>query len=460
MAGQGGKGGGAVQAPNNNLPKPPGLTDRGTFFNDQGVEMMPMRGPGGAAPIPLSEYNEKYGQQSMGRMPRNDLMLPPPTQPPQQPFNVNNAAATGLQNSMGATTNLLNSPIDQGAYANAATLGLGQSMGTTSNLTGSPIDQAAYSNAATTGLGQALGTTGDLTSGLINQTGYRDAGASGLGQSMDTTSDIMSGPLNVDQFNNPYQQQVVDTVQQDIERQRQLAMNNLGAQAQAAGAYGGSRQGVAEGVTNAEYGRMAANALAPLRAQGYNTSVANAMADRSARLGAAGQLGNLANTALGNAFTDRTQQLGAAGQQGNLANTILGNVFNARGQQLGAAGQQGNLANTMLGNVFNARGQQMGAAGQLSNMANQAFNTGRTINQDLANQGLLQQSLQQALIDAARGDFANYASAPMNSLTTPLAALGASPKPYQQTTSQNPGLLGTLGALKYIMGPQAAALPF
>lgn len=396
MAGQGGKGGGAVQAPN--------LTDRGTFFNDQGVEMMPMRGPGGAAPIPLSEYNEKYGQQPMGRPRLGGGM--PPMQPAQQPFNVNDAAATGLQNSMGATTNLLNSPINQGAYANAATMGLGNSMGTTAG----------------------------LTSGLLNQTGFRNAGTAGLGQSMDTTSNIMSGPLNVDQFNNPYQQQVVDTVQQDIERQRQLAMNNLGAQAQASGAYGGSRQGVAEGVTNAEYGRMAANALAPLRAQGYNTSVANAMADRSARLGAASQLGSLANTTIGNAFTDRNQMLGAAGQQGN-------------------------LANSMLGNVFNARNQQMGAAGQLSNMANQAFNTGRTINQDLMNQGLLQQSLQQSLIDAARGDFANYASAPMNSLTVPLAALGASPKPYQQTTSQSPGALGLLGALNYIINPGAAAIP-
>ena len=397
MAGQGGKGGGAVQAPN--------LTDRGTFFNDQGVEMMPMRGPGGAAPIPLSEYNEKYGQQPMGRPMLGGGM--PPMQPPQQPFNVNNAAATGLQNSMGATTNLLNSPINQGAYANAATMGLGNSMGTTAG----------------------------LTSGLLNQTGFRNAGTAGLGQSMDTTSNIMSGPLNVDQFNNPYTEQVVDTVQQDIERQRQMALNNLGAQAQASGAYGGSRQGVAEGVTNAEYGRMAANALAPLRMQGYNTSVANAMADRSARLGAAGQLGNLANTTIGNAFTDRNQMLGAAGQQGN-------------------------LANSMLGNVFNARGQQMGAAGQLGNLSNQAFNTGRTINQDMSNQGLLQQSLQQALIDAARGDFGNYAQSPINSLNVPLAALGASPKPMNTTaTPASPGLLGYLGALKYIMGPQAAAIP-
>ena len=207
-------------------------------------------------------------------------------------------------------------------------------------------------------------------------TNVNQAAAQGLGNAMDFTNQAMGGPLNVGAFNNPYQQQVIDNTAQDIERQRQMAINNLGAQAQGAGAYGGSRQGVAEGVTNAEFGRMAANQLGNMRMQGYNTAMANAMADRSARLGAASQLGG---------------------------------------------------------------------------MANQAFNTGRTINQDLLNQGLLQQSLQQSLIDAARNDFANYAQSPMNSLNVPLAALGASPKPYSSTVSNSPGALGILGALNYVL---------
>lgn len=201
-----------------------------------------------------------------------------------------------------------------------------------------------------------------------------NAASTGMQRSMGATDAAMTGPLNVGAFNNPYQQEVVDRTQQDIERQRQMTMNSIGAQAQAAGAYGGSRHGVAEAQTNAEYGRMAANALAPLRMQGYNTSIANAMADRTARLG---------------------------------------------------------------------------AANQLSGMANQAFNTGRTINQDLAAQGLMHQGMQQALIDAARSDFGGYSGAPANSLTMPLQALGVSPKPASTVTSSNPGILGTLGALKY-----------
>jgi len=205
------------------------------------------------------------------------------------------------------------------------------------------------------------------------------AAATGLQNAMGATQAAVAAPLNVGAYMNPYQQEVIDRTQADIERQRQMAMNTMGAQAERANAFGGSRQGVAEGVTNAEYGRMAANAIAPMRMQGYNTAMAQAMNDRAARLGAASQLGS---------------------------------------------------------------------------MAGQAFNTGRAINQVMA-QGLMQQGLQQQLIDAARGDFARYASSPQDSLNAPLAALGVANQNAgrTETTSNNPGILGTLGALKYLGMP-------
>lgn len=204
--------------------------------------------------------------------------------------------------------------------------------------------------------------------------------ATGLQNAMAGTQQAMTNPLNVGAYMNPYQQEVIDNTQNDIERQRQMAMNTLGAQATRAKAFGGSRQGVAEGVTNAEYGRMAANAIAPMRMQGYNTAMNQAMADRTARLGAANQLGGLAG---------------------------------------------------------------------------QAFNTGRAINQDMMSQGLMQQGLQQQLIDAARQDFARYASSPLDSLNAPLAALGVANQNSPNTTTQsnNPGILGTLGAMKYLGFP-------
>jgi len=38
----------------------------------------------------------------------------------------------------------------------------------------------------------------------------------------------------------------------------------------------------------------------------------------------------------------------------------------------------------------------------------------------------------------------------MQSLSPTIAALGATPVPQSQTQTNNPGILGTLGALKYI----------
>ena len=46
---------------------------------------------------------------------------------------------------------------------------------------------------------------------------------------------------NMQQYMNPYTQNVIERGQQDIMRQQQQAMNQLGAQATAAGAFGGSR---------------------------------------------------------------------------------------------------------------------------------------------------------------------------------------------------------------------------
>ena len=197
------------------------------------------------------------------------------------------------------------------------------------------------------------------------------ASAGALQGAIGGTQRAMQAPLQVGAYANPYTSAVIDRTQQDIERQRQMAMNTLGAQATAANAFGGSRQGVAEGVMAGEYGRMAGDMAAQQRQQNYSQALQAAMADRQARLGAASQLGGL--------------------------------------------------------------GQQ-------------AFQTGQTIQQNQLQQGLLQQGMQQALIDAAKGQYAGYTASPMQSLSAPLAALGAAQQGGQSTTtsSASPGLFSYL----------------
>ena len=191
------------------------------------------------------------------------------------------------------------------------------------------------------------------------------ASASALQGALGSTQQAMQGPLNIGAYANPYTSAVIDRTQQDIERQRQMAMNTLGAQATAANAFGGSRQGVAEGVMAGEYGRMAGDIAAQQRQANYSQALQAAMADRQARLGAASQLGGL--------------------------------------------------------------GQQ-------------AFQTGQTIQQQQQQAGLLQQGIQQALIDAAKQQYAGYTGAPQQALQAPLAALGVTPAPQSTTSSMQPGL--------------------
>jgi len=201
------------------------------------------------------------------------------------------------------------------------------------------------------------------------QFNVNQAAAGGLQQAMQGTQQAMQGPLNVGAYANPYTSEVIDRTQQDIERQRQMAMNTLGAQATAAKAFGGSRQGVAEGVMAGEDGRMSGDIAAQQRQANYSQALQAAMADRQARLGAASQLGGL--------------------------------------------------------------GQQ-------------AFQTGQTIQQQQQQAGLLQQGIQQALIDAAKQQYAGYTGAPQQALQAPLAALGVTPTPQTTTNSMQPGLFNYL----------------
>jgi len=162
------------------------------------------------------------------------------------------------------------------------------------------------------------------------------AAAGALQQAMGGTMGAMTGPLQVGAYMNPYTQNVIERTQQDIERQRQMAANQLGAQASAAGAFGGSRQGVAEGVLAGEYGRMGADIAAQQRQAGFSQAMQSAMADRAARLGAAQQLAGLGQQAFTTGQTIQQQQA----QQGLLQQALQQQLIDAaRGQYAGYIGQ-------------------------------------------------------------------------------------------------------------------------
>ena len=140
---------------------------------------------------------------------------------------------------------------------------------------------------------------------------------------------------------NPYNQQVVDATLRDVGNAAQLGMNQLGAQAQAAGAYGGSRQGVAEAELLKGFNQQALDQVSRLRQQGYQQSINNAF-------NAASGLQNVGNQAfgMGNTLADRQMQ------QGQMQQQAMQNLINAGRQQFaGFVGQPQQNLNALLSTI-------------------------------------------------------------------------------------------------------------
>ena len=111
-----------------------------------------------------------------------------------------------------------------------------------------PLQQAGFTAAGTTGVG-----AGALQRGL---------GALGGAQALAAQTPSTAG---LAPYMNPYQSYVTD----EINRQAQLAKNQLGAQAVQSGAFGGARQGVAE----AELERARLNQVGLSQAGGFSQAL-------------------------------------------------------------------------------------------------------------------------------------------------------------------------------------------
>lgn len=128
-------------------------------------------------------------------------------------------------------------------------------------------------------------------------------------QSASLFNQAAKGP-DVFGFMNPYTQQVVNTSMADLNRGRQMALNQIGADATQAGAFGGSRHGVAEALTNTGFAQEAAQMAAGLRSQGFNTAMDNAFRNQAMQSQLAGQ-----GFGFGQALNQQQMQQGAMQQQ-------------------------------------------------------------------------------------------------------------------------------------------------
>lgn len=119
-------------------------------------------------------------------------------------------------------------------------------------------------------------------------------------------------PNAYQQFMNPYIDDVINRSQQDIERQRQMAINQNSANAMGQNAYGGSRSALVDSLTNAEYDRNSQNMAAQQRLAGFNAAQNLAQRDMNTRQSGASGLTGLSNQMFGQGQVGLQQQQQAA----------------------------------------------------------------------------------------------------------------------------------------------------
>ena len=132
-----------------------------------------------------------------------------------------------------------------------------------------------------------------------------------------TPTDVTAGTLpqvDISQYMNPYTQEVIDKSLADLERNRLMQQQTQAAQASAAGAFGGSRQGVAQALTNEAFARQAGQMASQLRQTGYTQAQQLAGTDLERQMQA-----DLVNQAAG--LQGAQFQLGAQSQLGGMGLT-------------------------------------------------------------------------------------------------------------------------------------------
>jgi hypothetical protein len=158
----------------------------------------------------------------------------------------------------------------------------------------------------------------------------------------ETYGNLSNFQPNAQPYMNPYTQNVIDRTQQDIMRQQQMSSNQLGAQASRAGAFGGSRHGVAEGVMAGEYGRMAGDIAAQQRQRGYDQAMDAAFRTAGVQAGGASGLAGLGGQLynMGQSTQDAIARQGAFQRQleQQLADAARNQFYGAAGAPLQGLG--------------------------------------------------------------------------------------------------------------------------
>ena len=215
----------------------------------------------------------------------------------------------------------------------------------------------------------------------------------------------MTGPGNIASYMNPYTSQVRENALADLETARRAAVQQTGERAMQARAFGGSRQGVAEGITNLGFARQAGTLGTQLNENAFNQAVQLQAADLA-----------------------RQQAAQAANQQAGLQGAQL---------RLSGAGALGGLAAQQQALRLGGAQAVMGAGGARQALDQQQMDAIRNI-------GLQRLGIVQSSLGAAPANLGGTVSTPMYS--NPAAGALGGALAGAQLGSAIPGVGTAIGA--------------
>ena len=195
-------------------------------------------------------------------------------------------------------------------------------------------------------------------------------------------------PSRVQQYMNPYLEAALDPTLRAIREQQTQTMQGLGSQAAAAGAFGGSRQGVLEAQTLGRFGQQMGDVIGTGYAQAFDRAT-NLMGDEQSRqLAGASALSQAANQLrqVGFADADVLRTLGAeerglqqAGMEADYGEYLRSQAFpyqalQARLSPLGYGAQVAGAAPTVQQpSQFQSLLGNLGAIGSTAYMVGKGF---------------------------------------------------------------------------------------
>jgi hypothetical protein len=356
-----------------------------------------------------------------------------------QSNQVANSNTTGLNLSNTGSSQTSLSQIPQW-LEDAARAGVGSAQ----NMLNQPVQ--AYTGDLTAGLNQYQQQAGNMFQNAVDQfSPYFDQARSTIQSGLQAAPQIeaqtlRNGLSGISDYMNPYIQNVVDNVSDISRRNLDRALTQTADQAISARAFGGSRQGVQEGVAVAQNNRDTNNLIANLLSQGYDR--ATSMLGQDVQNNLTAQQGNQSSyqNYLNNLISGGGALAGLGSAAQNSLNTGIGNLLNFGNLAQGTE-QNANTA------AYNEWMRQQGVPLQLQQLYNQTLSAAPHSTMQSSTGQQTNTALQSAGTNATQNTNSNSTMSGNTQGSSNTNSSGFSMSPMQQQSSSPlmQGLGGLMG---------------